>query len=160
MSNKKGQEEIVGFVLIVIMVAVLIVIFIGFSLRSSQKEEVGNYEIESFLRATLQYTTSCKDRGSYLTIQDLIEGCINREKCLNNDRDNCLVLNEEVNKLLLAGWKIENRPIGGYQFYITSDGVNVIPEIKEGNTTKNYRGGFEEFSKGGLVVDVIFRVYY
>ena len=156
---RRAQEEMVGFVLIMVIVAILLVIFIGFSLRTSQKSEVESYEVESFIRSTLQYTTDCKDNLGYLTVTKLIEGCISSEKCLD-DRDMCLVLTRDINELVGVSWRIQNRPIVGYEFNILSENEEIIPAIVQGNSTNNYKAGFETFSRGGSPILVRLKVYY
>ncbi len=47
--QKKAQEELVGFALIIIIVAVILLFLIVFSLRSNEKEAVESYEVNSFI---------------------------------------------------------------------------------------------------------------
>ena len=46
MSFKKAQEEIVGFSMIIVIVAVILLIFLSFSLKSPPKSEVESFEVE------------------------------------------------------------------------------------------------------------------
>ena len=53
--NKKAQEEMVGFVLIVVIVAIIVVIFLGISLRNSEGDIGDESEkIGSFINALSQ----------------------------------------------------------------------------------------------------------
>ena len=65
---KRAQEEMVGFALIVIIVSVILVIFLGFSLRDQGKENVESYEVESFIQSFLQYTSECRDNFNFLSV--------------------------------------------------------------------------------------------
>ena len=67
-EEKKGQEEMVGFALILILVAIIVLVFIGFSIRSPEKESVESYEVESFLQSMLQYTTECENNVEKLPV--------------------------------------------------------------------------------------------
>ena len=59
-QKNKGQEEMVGFALIVIIVAIILLVIIGLSLGTrGNREAVQSYEAESFLSAALQYTSNC-----------------------------------------------------------------------------------------------------
>ncbi|MBU4116158.1 MAG: hypothetical protein KKG94_00235, partial [Nanoarchaeota archaeon] len=74
-SCKRSQEEIVGFALIIIIVAVILLIFLGFYLRAPQKEIIESYEIESFIQSFLQYTSDCESNLEFLPVKNLIFAC-------------------------------------------------------------------------------------
>ena len=160
-QNKSGQEEIVGFALIIIIVAVILLIFLGFSLRSSQKEIVESYEVDSFIWAFLQYTTTCRDASDleYLSIQKLIFDCNDGEMCLDK-RDTCNVLNSTLKDIVKESWKVEgDRPVKGYELKIIINEVERLL-LEEGNITKNYKGSMQDFSKGGKDCEIYFKAYY
>ena len=159
--NKKAQEEMVGFVLIIVLVMVIFVVFLGFSLRNSQKESVEDYEVESFIQAFLQYTTSCEENyeSNYLSIQELIFKCDAKEKCLNED-DSCVVLNNTLEKLLDESWKVGNdSQYKGYELKINAGEAEIL-FIDEGNVTNNYKSGVQDYSKRGKKFEIIFTAYY
>lgn len=109
--SKKAQEEMVGFALIIIVVAIILVIFIGFSLKTQEKEAVESYEVDSFIQSFLQYTTNCTDNLQALPMQRIIFYCERGEKCLDG-RDTCDVLNSEMKNILSQSWKTGNeRPV-------------------------------------------------
>src|SRR3989338_8353081 len=95
--KKHAQEEMVGFALIIIVVAVILLVFIGFSIRKPQKENVESYEVANFIQSFLDYTTKCKDSANleYLSIQKLIFYCNNKETCLDG-KDACEVLDSTL----------------------------------------------------------------
>ena len=119
---KKAQEEMIGFALIIIVVAVIILVFIGFSLKSPQKEAVESYEINSFIQSFLQQTSDCRDNLEYLSIQKLIFDCNDGEICLDG-RNTCEVLDSTLRGITEESWKIEESPIKGYNLEIISNGV-------------------------------------
>lgn len=91
--RKKAQEEMVGFAIILIIVAVIILIVLGFMINSpSESEEVESYEVNSFLDSMLEYTTDCKDRyGIPIDLGSLIKKCKDNKRC-PNELDSCDVL--------------------------------------------------------------------
>ena len=151
---KKGQEEMVGFALIIIIVAVIILIFISLTLTKPKAEEIESYEVESFIQALLQYTTDCEYNYEYLSVEKLISRCKTSNKCLD-ERDTCSVLNEIIDNILNQAWKIENRPPEGYNFTIMS-GEDAIISLSKGNQTGNYKGAVQFYKE----TDIYFRVYY
>jgi len=157
--NKKGQEEIIGFVMIIILVAVILLIFVGFSLRSGQTQDVESYEVESFIRAILQHTTECKDNFGYLSVDRIIFECMNKGVCAD-DRSACEALTESLEGITSEAWRIENRPVEGYKLEVLLEGEPLIEEIFEGNESKNHKGAVQDFSKGGNSIQVFFRAYY
>ncbi len=162
MVTKRAQEEMIGFVLIVVLVSVIILIFLGLSLRNPQKETVESYEVESFIQAFLQYTTDCGTyREAYLPIQKLISECSDGEECLNG-KYSCDVLESTLGGIVEESWKVEgDRPIQGYKLEIlSSENVGIIPSIEKGNSTKNSRGVSQHFTPLGEDYEIYFRVYY
>jgi len=155
-KTKKGQEEMVGFGLIIIIVAIILLVFLGFSLRKSQKEVVEDYEIDSFVQAFLQYTTDCQDNLEYLSIQKLIFDCNTGEECLDG-RETCKVLNSALIGVVEESWKVGgDRPVKGYELKINVNEEEML-FLTEGNITNNYRGSAEYLPKE---IDIYFTVYY
>ena len=150
----------VGFGLIVIIVAVILLVFLGISLRSPVKEVVESYEVDSFIQAFLQYDTDCAEtyETDYLSIKDLIFSCSSEESCLD-ERNSCEVLNSTLKEITGESWKIEgDRPVKGYELKILSNGEEIL-SFKEGNMTNNYKGGIQDFQRGGSI-EIFFTAYY
>ena len=157
-KSVKGQEEMLGFALIMIVVAVILLVLLGFSLGRAQKQETESYEVESFIWAFLQYTTDCAENYEfdYVSIQNLIFKCNNKKACLD-ERDSCAVLDENLRKIAEEGWK--GKPIQGYEMSIWAEGENLL-FLEEGNKTKDSRGAVQDFSKGGESINISFSAYY
>ena len=156
-KNKKAQEEMVGFALIIIIVAIIMLVFLGFSLRSTQKATVENYEVESFIQSFLQYTTECENNVEKLSVQKLIFSCNNREICANGV-NSCDVLKSDLSQIVSESWKIgTDRPVKGYELSIKTDQNQIILELKKGETTRNFKGASPPLSKG---INVVFKAYY
>ena len=159
-QNKSGQEEMVGFALIMIIVAVVLLIFLGFSLRNQEDEAVENYEVDSFIQAFLQYTTDYAQgyEPRYYSIRELIVSCNNQEKCLD-ERNTCEVLESTLKGIIKETWKIEgDRPIKGYKLNIIFEEDNIILNILDGNITQNYKGSMQSLGKEDI--DIFFSAYY
>lgn len=158
--NKHGQEEMVGFALIIIIVAVILLVFIGFSLRSSTKDTVESYEVQSFIQSFLQYTTDCRDRtNDLLTVRELILECNDQEKCSNGE-DTCVILNSVIGGITNESWKVgEDRPIKGYELNISSQEKSILT-ISDGVQTENSKGAPQNFVKSGEKIFIYFKAYY
>jgi len=160
LRKKHGQEEMVGFALIMIIVAVILLILLSFSLRKTEKEIVESYEVESFIQSSLQYTTNCRDNLEYLSIQSLIFDCYNKEKCID-ERETCEVLNSTLREIIKESWKVEgDRPVKGYELKIIVDESEEMFVMKEGNITQNSKGAIEPFSRSGKDYEIFFNTYY
>jgi len=138
---KKGQEEMVGFALIIVVVIIIMVVFLSISIRRTPKEDVfGNGEANSFLESVKQYTTSCEQgySSNYRVLRELINDCDVGKKCIDG-RDSCDILEEDLKDIMKESWDVrEGSFFKGYELSILSDDVELIPVIKEGNTTKRY----------------------
>ncbi len=160
-NNKKAQEEMIGFALIIIIVAVIMLVFLSLSLRSPEKQAVESYEVDSFIQAFLQYDTDCEEtyETNYLSVQELIFNCNEEEKCLD-ERDICEVLESTLRGITDECWKIGvDYPVQGYQMNITVNKEELI-SFQEGNVTRNYKGSGYDFTQRGNRIDILFTVYY
>jgi hypothetical protein len=61
MKNNKAQQEIVGFVLIVVLVMIGLMIFLVISLRTSP-ESGESLEVSNMLNAIMKSTTKCASK--------------------------------------------------------------------------------------------------
>ena len=97
---KKAQHEIVGFVLIIVIVAVVGLIFLSFSVGKGSETKTSR-GLSDFIQSSMYYTTDCKLDISYENLQDLIKECVRNsgKRCLNDERV-CDVLNETLSELV------------------------------------------------------------
>lgn len=157
--SRSGQEEMVGFVIIIIIVAVILLILLGFLLRSPGTEAVKSYEIENFIQASLQYTSSCENQVEFLSVEDLIVACEEGEVCLD-ESNSCDVLNESLKGIIENAWNVkEGSAVKGYKLSVKVDEQEKWI-LKEGNETRNYKGAFQDFAKGSSNYEVSLNVYY
>ena len=153
---KKAQEEIIGFALIIILVAVILLVFLGFSLRDQEKEAVESYEVESFIQSFLHYTSDCRDNLEFLSVQKLISGCSNNVMCLDG-RLTCDVLEPILKGIAEESWSTgKERPVKGYELKINSFGEELL-ELKEGNITSNLKGSVQFLPNN---IEIFFTAYF
>ncbi|MFH1326735.1 MAG: hypothetical protein ABIH59_01245 [archaeon] len=157
--SKLGQEEMVGFGLIIALVAVILLVFLWFSLAKPGKQSVESYEVESFVHSTLQYTTDCKDRYGVINIKDLIFNCYDEEKCAE-EKDSCEVLNNTLKAIIQESWQIgENRPVKGFFMNVSVEGKDIFV-FEKGNLTRDSKGYLEEFSQKRKDLIIMFSAHY
>jgi len=155
-KNKKGQEEMVGFALIIILVAIAMLFFLGFYVRSDRTEGAESYEAESFIQTSLQYTTECGNFLGRFDVQRLLSECADNSLC-GDGKDSCDVLNSTLKELVDSSWNVgPDRPIRGYDFVVNSGGRELI-FLKGGNETGNFRGSSQVLPEG---IEIFFRAYY
>ena len=84
-KSTRSQEEMVGFILIVVLVSVIGVILLVISLRKPV-ERIESNEITAFLEASMHYTTSCQPNPERVyDFQGLIIACRNNENCIDGN---------------------------------------------------------------------------
>jgi hypothetical protein len=158
MMNKKAQDEMVGFAVIVIIIGVILLVAIGFLVNTRNESVVQDYEVESFIESSLQYTTECQDSLGYLSIQELIISCKNSEICLNGN-SSCDTLNNTLGEITKEGWNVgEQSPIKAYEFSIMTDD-QIQLTFNEGNKTANYKAGMQNFARNGVEYGVTLNLY-
>ncbi|MEX0932535.1 MAG: hypothetical protein WDZ77_00330 [Candidatus Pacearchaeota archaeon] len=156
MQNKKGQEEMVGFALIIIVVSVIILAFLGLSLSDGEKESVESYEVESFIQSFLQYSSSCEINSKVLEIDDLVKECSRGINC-DSGENACEILEETIGEISEASWRVENgSSIRGYELLINSASENLV-NITKGIQTGNSKGAIQFLPDG---IEITFKSYY
>lgn len=158
-KNRKAQEEMVGFIIIVVLVSVILLVVLGFMLKSSSTETVKDYEVESFIGAMLQYTSSCEADLEFLSVQDLIVECNSGSSCLDGE-NSCDVLNSTLKSLIKSGWNVNNQSaVKGYSFEVAAGDMGIFL-LEAGNKTNDYKGSYQDFPKRSTNYIVSLDVYY
>ncbi len=152
MKTKKAQEEMVGFVLIVVLVTVIFLILLGLFLRkNSQDISMESSEVSMFLDSMVEFTTNCSLNSgfSYENVGDLAAECDRNSLC-SNGKNACDVLNEVTTELIESSWNFgAESPTKGYVFSIKFENQNSLPiSINSENVIcTSYRGGTRPFQK-------------
>jgi hypothetical protein len=156
---KKAQEEIVGFGIILIVIAVVLLVFLGFGKNHNQKQTLEDFESTSFLKAFLGTTTNCENNGNYVLVKDLVFECLNEYKC-DNGLDSCNVLNEVSQGAMASGWSVgPEMPFKGYELHIDSNEGSLV-NITKGNNEGQYKGAIQDYAKSSTHIEAYVKIYY
>ena len=136
---KKGQQEIVGFVLIVVLVVVGLMVFLLISVRDSPEQEK-SVEVGNMLDSLMKHTTECAIvyEPDYDDFEDLFKSCHQGDGCSNLGVDACDYLNESLRAVLEGMFATESSRVTAYQldFFVKDDnGEEGLLRIFEGNCT-------------------------
>jgi hypothetical protein len=127
---RKGQQEMIGFVVIVLLIVIVATIFLSFSIQKSKRSIAYEYQaVNDLLYAMMKYTTNC----NYKKLQEVVRDCVNEQKC--KDRDACEYVKEEIKNILNStiGRKTKYGWLNGYQIYDESKKLNIGDGLLEGN---------------------------
>jgi len=112
--NKRGQQEIAGFVLIVVLVMIGMMVFLVISVRDSGGDDIDSVEVSNMLDAVMRMTTEC---AIYDTFEDLFKSCYDGDRCSNlDDILACDYLEESLEDVvssmvlsdaLVEGWSVD-----------------------------------------------------
>lgn len=155
-KQKQGQEEIVGFIVIVVIVSLVLVFFLVFSLNT--KPQTNSYEASSFLQSALHYTTTCQINGDYVSVSDLISSCVQNATCANQE-NSCDNLNQTISKIMDKSWPMPDFPVKGYNLTIISNFGNIL-SVQKGNITATYKGAQEVLPTSSVKVSIFVTIYY
>jgi len=127
-KSKCSQEEMIGFILIVVLVSVIALVFLGISIIRQPKQEYKSSEVSNFLGSFLQYTTTCESRYLPLSMADVIKECAENEaKECGNGELACSVMNSTTEGILSAALPYGNESyLKGYEF-----NIDVISRIND-----------------------------
>lgn len=121
---KKGQEEMAGFVLIVIMVVIMAVAFLF--LMRPKVESKKDLQAGNMLNSILESSEAGK------TIGEMIEACVTTDLQCTETTD---AIGKRLNASLSSYGLVLNRTIQGYVFNATSEGSTTPIILKDGKTT-------------------------
>jgi hypothetical protein len=166
MASKKAQEEMVGFVLIMVIVAIIFLVFLAIWLRQDKSQnKVESTEISQFLDSLMTYTTDCARYGTnYMTVEEIItEYCKQGKKCPAGsamNEDSCNVLNKTIKGIVESAWNFgPDSPEKGYKITLTYEPAigaakNLINPLGR-NCTGALRGADKPLSGGiSLKLDI------
>ncbi|MEK6820619.1 MAG: hypothetical protein AABX71_02815 [Nanoarchaeota archaeon] len=138
-KTRKAQEEMVGFVLIVVLVAIIALIFLGISMRKTTRAEE-NKEIDSFLASTLLFTTNCRPSADAVyDFKDLIRACLKNERCDELEKA-CDVLNKTAFNLIENSWKISEESREKAYIFRIYKGEESLVYLAEGKESSKKQG--------------------
>ena len=154
----KAQQEMVGFVLIVVLVMVALMVFLVISLRKPVKANE-SAEIENLLSVLLKYTTECAIvyEPDYDNVKDLIKSCYENKKCKNLDKMACDYLNESLGDVMEELMATE-AGVGAYNLNIFHDESGGMLVLSEGNCSGAVYGAQKMISvaSGKIVIRLEF----
>ncbi len=139
-SSKKAQQEIVGFVLIVVLVVVGLMVYLVISFKESPAE--GNsVQVGNMLDSIMRTTTECAlvFEPDFEDYRELFGSCYKNEVCRNLNKEACKYLNDSLREVLDNLIKSE-ATINYYKFELfEKEGAGII-EIKWGNCSGQISG--------------------
>lgn len=165
LKNKHAQEEILGFVLIILIVVVAAVFLLAMSLNkpAEQKEST---EARNLLQSVLAYTTNCAVRyePEYYSIQDLISSCYSGENCENLGLTSCEVLNSTLLGLFSSGLGnlevLKVSRINAYSFSAVTEDNSTLISVSAGNCSFSEYGAYQPIETSGGKINIFLKLCY
>lgn len=151
--NIKSQQEMVGFVLIVVLVVIALMVFLIISVRNKD-EDSKSIEISTLLNVVMEYTTECAIVyvPDYDTIEGLIKSAHRAKSCKNLNKDASVYLNETLTNILQDVMKTETA-FSAYEFEVSEEGSEErIFWLYEGECSGVIKSAFRKISSEDLVV--------
>lgn len=146
-KKRKGQEEIVGFVLIVVILVIAMVVFLGIKLRNPEPSQKESEILYQFIESSMEQTTGCQIRQNTknIALNELIKECHSFDNNCLSGSSSCSVAEDTMKEILESAWKVgPDYPYKGYEilaeYSTNSSGNEEIFKIVSGNCTNNYIG--------------------
>ena len=158
-KSKRSQEEMIGFVLIIVLVVVIALVFLAIGIR--KKNEIKqDKDIANFLHSALLYTSDCYESPDRVyDLRDLIKACYYNKNCLD-ERKSCESLDSTVNEILDKSFNFGEESVEkAYVFKIHQEG-NSLLSLNFGNETKKSRIGDSPIYVDGSNIYVEMTIFY
>ena len=142
--NKKAQQEMVGFVLIVVIVIIGLFVLLLYAIGrdSTIEDDITN----NMLSAIMKTSSECAyiDERNLETIRDLFRGCYDNRMCSNINEMSCDVLERTLEEILDEIMLLEPF-ISAYQiYYVHTDSLGIesdyLLNIRKGECEGNIYG--------------------
>ncbi|MBS3090899.1 hypothetical protein J4217_00440 [Candidatus Pacearchaeota archaeon] len=166
LKGKKAQEEMVGFVLVVILVAVVFLVFLGVMIRQKPAKTLESKDMEHFLSSLLDYTSNCSISADYKKMSDLIGYCYEFREC-DSGISVCAVANETMKNMLDVSFPISQDSVAkGYLFTaIYSENASnskkeSILRIEKGNCSSTQEGADIPYSHRNGIINNEIKICY
>ncbi len=154
-KNKRAQEEIVGFVTIVLIVSVVALVFLGISFRKTTPVE-SSTKVENFIASMMGVTTDCsvKKTPQYLDYSELTKACYKGTKCYDG-RKACEALKNITEEIMDSTFRITNESSTNYysikSYYLENASLEeteglMIQTVEKGNCTGTRSGNTQSMS--------------
>ena len=134
--DKRGQEEIMGFVLIVVLLVIVGVVFLGIRLRNPEPVQRESGLIYGFIESAMEQTTDCKisEAGNFMALDSLIRECHSYNNVCISGYDSCEVVENTLKDILNSTWQVgPDYPFKGYEikinYYVNSSGQQQFDDI-------------------------------
>ena len=144
MNNKKGQQEIVGFVLIVGLVLIGLMVFLLISIRAPEAIPQSKLP-EDLLSSMLRTTTSCaiSFEPDYDDLEELFKNCQRERSCSNLGVSTCEHLNQTLDDILDNLLETEATVNAlELKFYENEEGDSTLLDIFKGNCSSSNNQAF------------------
>lgn len=118
MKLRKAQEEIMGFVVVIVLVAVVGLVVLGLSLRTSNGNAPESLVISQFLSSSMEYTTGCGLQYStdYVSLASLLDACRQNRTCVSGGNA-CQIAENTLATLIEQGLRVAPaQPRSGFTF--------------------------------------------
>ncbi len=133
-ADKKAQQEIFGFVIIILLVIVIGVVIFAFSLQRSIKKPtiIADVQVNNLLNSIMQYSTDCQLKK----LSEVIVMCYNAQDCSQTETA-CNYAQKKINEILNASF-----PALGYGYFSGYNFTVGSINIGAGEKTPNVAVGF------------------
>ena len=135
-----------GFVVIIVLVAIIGVIFISLSLRKPSNSSSSS-ELNSFLYSSLKFTSSCYNVES-LNFKELVTACQDNKVC-DDDSRSCDVLENSTRELIERAFVVsQDSKYKGYKLRISNKNDSLL-ELEKGAKGNIVAGEVPIYGLGG-----------
>lgn len=149
-TKRKAQEEIVGFILIVVIVSIILVIFLGIKLRNPEPTQRTSEVVYQFLESSMEQTTDCalSSGADFLALDAAIRACyVGNSACIGGS-STCATVEDTLGQMLNHSWAVGPQyPYKGYEvegiYTVNSSGQQNNEEVfsvSKGNCSNSFIG--------------------
>ena len=123
-NNTKAQQEILGFVLIVVIVTIVGLGLLTLSIGRGEIKKSVSVEISNLLEAAMSSTTNCSINEGYKELGDLIKACYKNQNCYDGE-NSCEVAGSNLKEIISQSLGVgDNSPNKAYNLSVYYSIVN------------------------------------
>lgn len=161
--KNKAQQEIVGFVLIVVLVVIGLMIYLTISVRTSPESD-NSLEVANALDAMMKQTTECAVVyvPNYDDVEDLFKSAAQGDRCSNLGITAFDYLNKTLLPEVLSDMMASESSITGYefQFYERESSQGLIRIIEGNCSVGQIKSAKRTLASGSNRLDIVLKACF
>ncbi|MBP9687922.1 hypothetical protein KBD68_04665 [Candidatus Woesebacteria bacterium] len=156
--RKRGQEELVGFAVVIVLVTIVVLVILGFMATQRSPSVIESTGTAAILSASLGQITTCETNLEVLSVSQTLALCSRNERCLD-ETPACSIANQTFTTIFTEAIPVgADFPLQGFEFKASVKNNSVI-SISKGSKTGIIQTARQSIQSGTERIETVLTIY-